>query len=214
VTARNSGGSPDDGSRRTLGDLLHADGAKAPASENEWVQLVESIAAGDAAALRILYERAHRLVFTLALRITSSREAAEEVTMDVFHDVWRRAASYGPQGGSVLGWIMNQARSRAIDRVRFEQRKKRVDPHPDAPGAVSAASPSEAFDLRQRSGRLREALGVLTHDEREAIEIAYFAGLTYAEVAERLGQPLGTIKTRLRSGLGKLRKALAGGDER
>ena len=75
-----------------------------------------------------LYERAHRAVFTFVMRITANRETAEEVTLDVFHDVWRRASRYQEADGTVLGWIMNQARSRAIDRLRFEQRKKRVQP--------------------------------------------------------------------------------------
>ena len=112
----------------TLGDLLYRDQGDAGAPEGDWVRLVQSIAAGDQQALRALYERTHRLVFTLAVRICGSRESAEEVTLDVFHDVWRRSAQYDPSGGSVVGWIMNQARSRAIDRLRFEQRKKRVPP--------------------------------------------------------------------------------------
>jgi RNA polymerase sigma factor (sigma-70 family) len=95
-------------------------------SEGEWVEIVRSIASREPHALHALYQRAHRIVFTLIMRITNDGETAEEVTMDVFHDVWRRAATYDAAGGTVVGWIMNQARSRAIDRLRFEQRKKRV----------------------------------------------------------------------------------------
>src|SRR5206468_4006525 len=98
----------------------------APMSEHDWVCLVRSVAAGDQIALHCIFEHTQRLVFTLAVRITNSRETAEEVTMDVFHDVWRRASIYDPSNGSVVGWIVNQARSRAIDRLRFEQRRKRV----------------------------------------------------------------------------------------
>src|SRR3546814_13011070 len=87
--------------------------------------LVQSMAAGDQLALHALYERAHRPVFTLIMRITANRETAEELTIDVFHDVWRRASRYDPANGTVLGWVMNQARSRAIARLRFESRKKR-----------------------------------------------------------------------------------------
>jgi RNA polymerase sigma-70 factor (ECF subfamily) len=116
----------------TLGDLLYADKAKTPVSEKEWGALVQSIATGDQHALHALFERTHRIVFTLIVRITNNRETAEELTLDVFHDVWRRAPTYDPAGGSVVGWIMNQARSRAIDRVRFELRKKRVNPHPES----------------------------------------------------------------------------------
>ena len=106
----------------TLGDVLYAT-SKAPVPEEDWTALVQSIAAGDQLALHALYERAHRPVFTLIMRITANRETAEELTIDVFHDVWRRAQRYDAANGTVLGWIMNQARSRAIDRLRFESRK-------------------------------------------------------------------------------------------
>ncbi|MGH7393133.1 MAG: sigma-70 family RNA polymerase sigma factor [Candidatus Rokuibacteriota bacterium] len=193
-----------------LGDLLYADKAKTPVSEKDWVGLVQAIAAGDQQALHALYERTHRIVFTLIVRITSNRETAEELTLDVFHDVWRRASTYDAAGGSVVGWIMNQARSRAIDRVRFEQRKKRVNHHAENPlPATVASDPHEVFDLGEQGRLLRNALTVLTPDERQAIETAFFSELTYAEVAARLNQPLGTVKTRVRSGLGKLRQALA-----
>jgi RNA polymerase sigma-70 factor, ECF subfamily len=195
---------------RALGDLLYADPARTPISEKDWVGLVHSIAAGDQRALHALYERMHRLVFTLSVRITGNRETAEELTLDVFHDVWRRASTYDAAGGSVVGWIMNQARSRAIDRVRFDNRKKRVNPHSDDPLPATAASvPDEIFDLREQGRLLRGALTILTPDERQAIEAAFFSELTYDEVAARLNQPLGTVKTRIRSGLGKLREALA-----
>lgn len=203
---------PCDSATGTLGDLLYADRAKARIPEKEWVALVNAIAAGDQLALRALYERTHRLVFTLTLRITNSRETAEEVTLDVFHDVWRRASQYDAAGGSVLGWIMNQARSRAIDKLRFEQRNKRVDPHAGTslPADFEEDS-SDLFELRQQGQLVREAFTVLTPDERQAIEIAFFSDLTYAEVAARLDQPLGTVKTRIRSALVKLRQALSTG---
>jgi RNA polymerase sigma-70 factor (ECF subfamily) len=201
---------PRDRSTATLGDLLYADKATSPVSEKDWVRLVQSIAVGDQRALHALYERMHRLVFTVIVRITNNRETAEELTLDVFHDVWRRAATYDAAGGSVVGWIMNQARSRAIDRLRFEQRKKRVNHQGDNPPLVAAASdPHEAFDLREQGHLLRHALAVLTPEERQAIEAAFFSELTYDQVAARLNQPLGTVKTRVRSGLMKLRQALA-----
>ncbi len=98
----------------TLGDVLYK-GTSPAIPERDWVALIASIASGEQMALHALYDRCHRLVFTLAVRITGSRETAEEVTLDVFHDVWRRAAYYSPSDGTVLGWIMNQARSRSID---------------------------------------------------------------------------------------------------
>jgi len=190
----------------TLGDVLYA-GSKAPAPEQDWAALVQSIAAGDELALHALYERAHRMVFTLTMRITANRETAEELTIDVFHGVWRRASLYDAANGTVLGWIMNQARSRAIDRLRFDSRKKRINGM-EQPLAEVAADPSDVLELREQSKALREALAGLTPDERQAIETTFFAGLTHAEAAVRLNQPLGTIKTRIRSGLHKLRRML------
>jgi RNA polymerase sigma-70 factor (ECF subfamily) len=202
-------GQHDEGSQGTLGAVLYADDSGIGVSEQEWVELVRSIAGGDQRALRSLYERSHRMVYTLMVRITGSRETAEEVTTDVFLGVWQRAASYDPANGTVLGWIMNQARSRAIDRLRFDQRKKRVDPYPE-PGddKDTAAGPDEIAERSQAARRLQQAMKALTAREREAIETAYFSELSHAEAAERLDEPLGTLKTRIRSGLAKLRHAL------
>jgi RNA polymerase sigma-70 factor, ECF subfamily len=194
-------------SRTTLGDVLYAK-SKALVSEQDWATLVQSIAAGDQLALHELYEMAHRMVFTLIMRLTANRETAEELTIDVFHDVWRRASGYDAANGTVLGWIMNQARSRAIDRLRFESRKKRNPGGDDQSTAEAAADPCALLELREQGESLRAALAALTSDERQAIETTFFAGHTHAEAAARLNQPLGTIKTRIRSALHKLRGAL------
>lgn len=191
----------------TLGDVLYAK-SKPPVPEQDWATLVQSIAAGDELALHALYEMAHRLVFTLIMRITANRETAEELTIDVFHDVWRRASHYDPANGTVLGWIMNQARSRAIDRLRFDTRKKRSHVDDLEPLGEVAAAPSDELALREQKESLQAALAALTPDERQAIEATFFGELTHAEAAARLNQPLGTIKTRIRSGLHKLRQKL------
>lgn len=191
----------------TLGDVLYAK-SKAPVPEQDWATLIHSIAAGDELSLHTLYEMAHRLVFTLIMRITANRETAEELTIDVFHDVWRRASRYDAANGTVLGWIMNQARSRAIDRLRFESRKKRSHDGEVQPLAEETADPHDVLELREQGEWLSAALTALTPDERQAIETTFFAGLTYAEAAARLNQPLGTIKTRIRSALHKLRQRL------
>jgi RNA polymerase sigma-70 factor, ECF subfamily len=194
----------------TLGDVLYADKSRTLASEGDWAGLVQAIAAGDQLALHALYDRTHRIVFTLIVRMTSSRETAEELTLDVFHDVWRKASRYDARNGTVLGWVMNQARSRAIDRLRFEQRKKRVDPDASDPAAAIETSDSrDALEFKEQSRALQNALTLLTLGERQVIEAAFFFELTHAEVAARLKQPLGTVKTRIRSGLHKLRQALA-----
>jgi RNA polymerase sigma-70 factor, ECF subfamily len=212
VSARHRGETESDGAAGTLGALLYADPSRARVPEREWVALVRSIAGGDQLALHELYQRTHHLAFTLIMRIVQQRETAEELTLDVFHDVWRRASGYDPADGTVLGWIMNQARSRAIDRHRFDHRKKR-SPLAHTPLADSVAADSAAaLERRDEAGRLRDALVVLSEDERLAIETAFFSELTYVEAAARLDQPVGTLKTRIRSGLGKLRAALAKGD--
>jgi RNA polymerase sigma-70 factor, ECF subfamily len=197
----------------TLGDVLYAK-SKASVPEQDWATLVQSIAARDQLALHALYERANRIVFTLIMRITANRETTEELTIDVFHDVWRRASGYDPENGTVLGWIMNQARSRAIDRLRFESRKKRSHGDEVQPLAEVAADPRDVLELREQGAALRTALAALTPGERQAIEITFFAGLTHAEAAARLNQPLGTVKTRIRSGLHKLRQTLAAETEK
>ena len=199
-----------DATAETLGDVLYADKSRADPSEKDWVGLVRAVAAADQVALHRLYERAHRLVFTLAMRITGNRATAEEVTLDVFHDVWRRANGYDAANGTVLGWIMNQARSRAIDRVRLEQRKKRTAP--ECPEPEFEARPTDLLEVKQEGQALHAALAGLTAAEKEAIEAAFFSELTHAEVATKLEQPLGTVKTRIRSGLHKLRRALGDGN--
>jgi RNA polymerase sigma-70 factor (ECF subfamily) len=147
----------------TLGHLLYADKGRSPVSEQEWVGLLRAIAAGN---------------------ITNERATAEELTVDVFHDVWRRACKYDAAGGTVLGWNMNQARCRAIDRLRFERRKKRVNGHPNEhlPASVAPGA-EETLDRSQLRRALRNALTVRTPDERCAIESAFFSELSYAEVA-------------------------------
>ncbi len=115
----------------TLGDLLYANSAKAPVSEKAWAGLVRATAGGDRSALHALYTRTHRIVFPLLVRITGNRGIAEELMGDVFHDIWRSAPGYDPKDGSVVGWIMDQARFRALDRLRFEPRKQRIDESAD-----------------------------------------------------------------------------------
>lgn len=188
----------------TLGDVLYAK-SKPPVSEQDWVKLVQAIAAGDQLALHALYERAHRPVFTLMLRLTASPAAAEELTVDVFHALWRLAPGYDAAKGTVLAWIMNQARARAIDHLSEKARNTTGNAAPAEP----TADPRDVLELRRQGESLRAALKALTSDEHRAIETTFFAGYTHAEAAIWLNQPFGAIKTLLRSALYKLRNALA-----
>jgi RNA polymerase sigma-70 factor (ECF subfamily) len=193
----------------TLGDLLYRNPARTVVSEAAWNALIQAIVARDAQALRALYLQSHRLVFTLAMRITSQKAAAEEVTVDVFHEVWRRAVDYDPKDGTVVGWIVSIARSRAIDRVRYDTRKKRTASEKADVESSDAELTALALEQHQKAELLRSALATLSSTERAAIECAYFSDATCVEVSQRLKEPLGTIKARIRSGLVKLRHALS-----
>lgn len=197
-----------EGQPTTLGELISGTSRQPLVPENEWLTLVQAIAAGHEPALHALWNRMHRIVFTFIMRMTNNRETAEELTVDVFHGVWMRASTYPPDCGSVVGWIMNQARSRAIDRMRFEQRKKRVASQPEDLGEVER-DPHEVVAAQDEGRLLRTALATLSLEERRAIETAFFSELTYVEAASQLDEPVGTVKTRIRSGLAKLRRALA-----
>lgn len=193
----------------TLGDVLYAK-SKPPIPEHDWVELVRLIAAGDPLALHALYERAYRPVFTFIMRMTARLQTAEELTIDVFHDVWRYASRYDAADNTVLCWIMNLARSRAVDRLRSGGARKHGG---EKPPAEPAADPHDALELRRQSESLVKALPVLTPDERRAIETTFFGEYTHAEAAVRLNRPFGAIKARIRSALHKLRNALAAEQE-
>jgi DNA-directed RNA polymerase specialized sigma24 family protein len=138
----------------TLGDVLYAN-SKTPVSEHDWATLVQSIAEGDKLALHALYDMAHCLVFTLIMRsIANNRETAEELTINVFHDIWRRASSYDPANGTVLGWIMNQARSQANDRLHLQSRHKPSHGGDSQPQAEATANPPVLRPTTSLQGRL------------------------------------------------------------
>lgn len=197
---------PGNGSSNTLGSVLYADGAEA-VPETEWTALVVAISNRNERALRELYERTHRIVFTLIVRIVRDPLTAEEVLVDVYHDVWRKATTFDAARGTVIAWLMNQTRSRAIDRFRAMHRQKRTGS--DVLPALVEPVLFEPATVAVQRNALERCLAMLTPEERRAIETAYFDELTYAEVARRLGEPLGTIKTRIRTGLAKLRTLVA-----
>ena len=197
------------GPPRTLGDVLYSGSSQDLVSEKNWVRLVQAVATGDHSALHALYQRTHRAVFTLIMRLTSNRETAEELTLDIFDDMWRKACRYDPANGTVLAWVMNQARAKAIDWLRLEQQQK--PPRPALDGGlliIDAPDYRDVLQFNEQSGRLRAALAVLAPEERAAIEIAFFSELTHAEVAARLKQPSSRIQALIRSALHKLRRAL------
>ncbi len=197
----------------TLANVLYANTTQRVVPEREWTTLVRSVAAGDEAALAQLFERSHPLVFTLITRITSSREAADDLTVEVYCDVWRRASSFEETQGSVLAWLMNLARSRAIARLREQQRDRQHGPEG---GLLSIDAPDyrDLLRLREQSRALWQGLAGLGDGERGAIEASFFGGRTYSEAAARLQQPAGEVRARIRSALWKLREALTPGAPR
>lgn len=183
----------------TLGEVLYADPAVMAVSEKEWVALVRAMGAGDESALRRLYEQAFPVVFTYLMRLTGDRHATEALLVDVFQAVWCEAPVYESADGPVLAWIMRHARALALAHER-----KRTS----APGAPAAISDGAAGHLRAASPQFQQALEMLTRDERRAIEGTFLDGLSHAELAARGRQPIGTVKSLIRSGLVKLQRSL------
>ncbi|MGH6802203.1 MAG: sigma-70 family RNA polymerase sigma factor [Methyloceanibacter sp.] len=178
--------------------------------EQKWETLIRQIAQEDQAALDALYYATSHFVHGLALRIVGNTATAEEVTIDVYTQVWRQAAVYDPRRGRPSAWLLMLTRSRAIDRLRAEAQERRQEDPLEVAAAVPAASPNpeEASVIAERRQLVRAALAALGPEQREAIELAYFSGLSHGEIAARLGQPLGTVKTRIWLGMMKLREPL------
>ena len=180
----------------------------APQKTSSDTELMHAVARGDESALAALYDRYHSILLGLLLRILHSRAEAEDVLQEVFLQIWQRAANFDETRGRAFTWMVTLARSRAIDRLRSLQSRQRADDTAlrDAPESVGDAS-DDALHAEHRD-IVRGALAEIPEEQRRALLLAYFEGLTQAEIAERLGQPLGTVKTRMRSGMGKLRDLL------
>ncbi len=194
--------------------MIRGSGARQHAGNSDaLVALVTRVAEGDEGALRSLYDATSAQVFGTCLSILRDRGAAEEALVEVFAQVWRQAERYDPARGSVSSWIATLARTRAIDLSRTRERQNVGRTPLDAAHLEFVADPTptpdEASFQSERAARVRTALEALPIDQRRAVEAAFFRGLSHSEVAEWLGLPLGTVKTRIRSGLSALRRALA-----
>ncbi len=177
-------------------------------------ELVAAMAAGEVGALEQLYDRYSALVFSVAVRVLADRQLAEDVVQEVFLRVWRRPSAYDPGRGRFISWLMSVTRNRAIDEQRRRSRRMRSeerDEHParDVPSGDRLDDPQAAVLFAEERRAVREALTRLPPEQRHAIELAYFGGLTQVEIAERTGDPLGTVKTRIRLGMRKLRVSLS-----
>lgn len=174
-------------------------------------QLIERLRARDQAALNALYERYSNVVYAIALRIIGQTAEAEDVVVDCFWQVWQQAANYDTARGQVRTWIVTIARSRALDRLRALRRAPVVSVEDDLRSVQETRAednPEHETWLAEQSALVRQALATLPREQREALALAYYRGLSQSEIAEQLGEPLGTIKTRIRLGMMKLREQL------
>ena len=189
----------------------HAAGVQAPDSA-----LVAQAAAGDERALGELYDRYGGMAFSLACAIVVEHADAEEVVADAFAQVWRSASGFEPSRGSVAAWLATIVRTRALDLVRSRKRRARVleeaavvtDEGETLVLAPTSESPDRGAELTETSTIVRRSLAELPLPQRRVIELAYFGGLSQSEIAAHLSEPLGTVKTRMRAGMEKLRQAL------
>ncbi len=180
--------------------------------------LIGRAADGDARALEVLYDRYSRVVFSFGLRIVGDPQLAEELLQEVFFRAWQQGGSFRSSKGSFITWLLSITHNMAIDEVRKRRRRPQKADSED-PETVLAAVPDSGPDVEDEVwlGALRDtiegAMASLPPAQRQAIEMAYFRGLTQREIAEQLGEPLGTIKTRMRLGMQKLRDQLEGNQE-
>jgi RNA polymerase sigma-70 factor (ECF subfamily) len=178
-------------------------------------ELMRKVALGDRSAFGQLFDRYNQLALNLAARVLNERHEAEDVVQEVFLQVWRDASSYQQERGNVSTWIVAIARSRAIDKLRSRKARRVADPVGDNDDALDVTEtlpdPAAKPDDLDNQLLVRKAFGSLAVDQRVAIEMAYYEGMSQSEIAEALREPLGTIKTRIRSGLLKLKQSLSSG---
>ena len=177
-------------------------------------ELIRQISQAQPEAVRLLYQRYGRMVYSVALRAVGDPSAAEEITQDVFLRIWEKAETYRADKAKVVTWIARIARNRAIDVYR--QRKSRDDrasagwEELKQAASAPAPHPGEGMEMARLQGRVREAVASLPPDQKTALALAFFQGRTHKEIAEELGEPLGTVKTRIRAAMQRLRSILEG----
>ena len=185
-------------------------GSNASRSQPDLNLLILRVAAGDQLAMTSLYDTSSRVLYGLLLRILNEHAVAEEVLLDVYVQVWRQAGSYDEVRGSPMAWMLTIARSRAIDRLRSGRQELLLRDSFEGleENARSEIDVEESAAIAEVQVRVRDALETLPAEQREVIELAYYGGFSHSEIALQLEQPLGTVKTRIRLGITKLRDIL------
>lgn len=190
-------------------------GQMVPDRERRWQSYLAGISVGKSECLTLLYDESAGALLGLALRMIRNKADAEEILLDVFQQVWRKASSFDPSRGSVWRWLTVMLRSRVVDRLRTAKARYDRDRILPLAGEFDPVSqdllPDSATILSQERTFIQMAIQLLPGEQRQALELAYFSGLTHAEIASELGVPLGTIKTRIRSAVDKLRISLSEG---
>jgi len=181
-----------------------------PEQDRADAELVHAIARGDERALASLYDHYSPILFGLLLRILKDRPEAEDVLQEVFLQIWQRASSFDVERGRPFTWLVTLARSRAIDRLRSTRSRERAALASAAEAPEPVADASDDAVRSEQGEAVRGALAAIPEEQRRALLLAYFDGLSQTEIAARLDQPLGTVKTRMRSGMMKLRELLRG----
>jgi RNA polymerase sigma-70 factor (ECF subfamily) len=183
-----------------------------PVGSKHDADLIRRIRAGDRAAFLEFYDRYAPLLLSVAARVLGERREAEDVLQDVFTQIWHKSSGYDAQLGTLSSWAVTLTRNKAIDRVRASTRRRRLIEEialsADLVEEAPVASANELLYGRERAQRVRAALNDLSSEQRQVIELAFFAGLSQSEIASRLAQPLGTIKARIRRGMLRLREQL------
>lgn len=174
--------------------------------------LLEKIAHQDDQALSLLYDRYARLLYSIVFSIVKKKEEAEDILQDVFLQVWTKALSFDSSKGNVYAWLVTMTRNKAIDRVRSKQFQtmKNASQETDT-STLSDSEQNTALDavmLMERSSKIKDALNAIPQEQKETIQLAYYTGLTQTEISQKLNVPLGTVKTRVRQGMQKLRGLL------
>ena len=174
--------------------------------------MIAQVARGDSAAFAALFDRLAPPLYSLAYRMLNDATEAEDAIQDVFLQIWRRAATYDEAQSTVFTWAVLFTKSRVIDRLRGRARRARLEQQSREGQQTDTASISESgadiADRREEAARVLAAVAELPSEQREALELAFFTALTHQQIAERLGQPLGTVKARIRRGLLKLRERM------
>ena len=176
--------------------------------ERDLAMLISKIAKGCESALKKLYDTTISQVYGLAYKILSNNPDADEVALDVFKQIWKKALDYEPGRGTPSAWLITMTRSRAIDRIRSDNKRRTTNKPLMGDSLDHAPLPDETSDVREKRELIDKALSELTPEQRQSIELAYFKGLSQSEISRQMNEPLGTVKSWMRTGMIKLREIL------